>query len=191
MKKRNWKLLSIFAACILTAMCLTACGADDGQKDGSSPTGDNGSGQQGLASSQGNNGEQAGYLFKANGVTIGVDMNMNELLSGLGEAKSVFEAPSCAAQGTAYVYNYTSFEIETYPDGENNLIAFIILKDDMVATSEGIDLSKTKADVIKAYGDGYKEDGNRLTYEKDGMKLNFIFEGENIKSIEYVSGAVM
>lgn len=189
MKKRNRKLLSIFAVCCAAVMCLTACGADDGQTGGSASAG--GTGQQGSAPSQGNETKQTGYLFQANGVTIGVDMNMNELLSGLGEAKSVFEAPSCAAQGTAYVYNYTSFEIETYPDGKNNLIAYIILKDDMVATSEGIDLSKTKADVIKAYGEGYKEDGSRLTYEKDGMKLNFIFEGENIKSIEYVSGAVM
>lgn len=134
--------------------------------------------------------KQGGYLFEVNGITLGVDMDMNELISSLGQAKSVFDAPSCAAQGTAYVYSYGSFDIETYPDGEKNRIAYIILKDDTVATAEGIDLSKTKADIIKAYGEASEQSDGRITYEKGGMKLNFIFKGEDIASIEYVSGAV-
>ena len=108
----------------------------------------------------------------------------------LGEAKSVFEAPSCAGQGTAYVYDYGSYEIETYPSDDKNLIGFIILKDDTVSTTEGIDLSKTKDDIISAYGDGYTENDNGLSYAVDNMKLNFIFDGDDIVSIEYVSNVV-
>ena len=66
----------------------------------------------------------------------------------------------------------------------------IILKDDTVATPEGIDLSKTKEDVIAVYGNDYDGTDRMISYEKDGMKLNFIFDGDNIASIEYNSSVM-
>lgn len=135
--------------------------------------------------------EYSGYYFVVNEVTIAVDMDMDELLSQLMEAKSVFEAPSCAGEGISYIYNFSAFEIETYPavDGKNR-IGYLILKDDTLATVEGVDLSMTKEDVILVYGENYEEIANQITYEKDGMKLNFIFEEDNITSIEYVSAVI-
>lgn len=132
-----------------------------------------------------------GYAFEINGVTVQVDMDMDELAALLGESKSIFEAPSCAGEGISYIYNFTSYEIETYPaaDGKNR-IGFIVLKDDTVATAEGIDLSMTKEDIIQVYGENYEENGSQITYEKDGTKLNFIYEGNNIISIEYVSAVI-
>lgn len=131
------------------------------------------------------------YSFVANDVTIQVDADMDELLTALGESKSVFEAPSCAGEGISYLYNYSSFEIETYPaeDGKNR-IGYIYLKDDMVATPEGIDLSMTKEDVILAYGEEYEELENKFVYEKEGTKLCFIFDGEQIIAIEYASAVI-
>lgn len=132
-----------------------------------------------------------GYLFDVNGVAVGADMDMDALAPSLGEAKSVFEAPSCAGQGVAYVYDFGAFEIETYPaEGGKNLIAYITLKDDTVATPEGIDLSMTKADIISAYGEAYTEYDNGLTYKKGNMKLNFILDGDSIVSVEYVSAVI-
>lgn len=192
MKLGKMKSAALLAAGILAAASLAGCGSNsdtDANRNQSSASGSvqQGSSQQDSSQSNAGADKQTGYLFEVNGVSLGVDMDMNELASKLGESKSIFEAPSCAAQGTAYVYDYSSFEIETYPDGEKNLIGYIILKDDTVATAEGIDLSKTRADIIKAYGDKYEESDNRLTYSKDGMKLNFIFNGEDIVSIEYAS----
>ena len=170
---------------IMLTFTLTGCGSETDPVSGEVK----GSGQDKTPSGN-EEGRKEGYLFEINGVELGVDMDMDELISNLGEAKNVFEAPSCAAQGTAYVYSYGSFEIETYPDGETNRIAYITLKDDTVSTPEGIDLSKTKADVIKVYGEAGEESDGRITYQEGGMKLNFIFSGEYIKSIEYVSGIV-
>lgn len=179
---------AIFAALVMGIMltfALAGCGSEadpvKGEVKGN---------EQDKTSSGSEEGRKEGYLFEINGVVLGVDMDMNELISSLGEAKKVFEAPSCAAQGTAYVYSYGSFQIETYPDGDKNRIAYITLKDDTVATPEGIDLSKTKADVVRAYGEVYEESDGRVTYKEGGMKLNFIFSGENVTSIEYVSGIV-
>lgn len=132
----------------------------------------------------------SGYVFETDGITIGVDMDVAPITEALGEPKSVFEEPSCAAQGTAYLYTYPGFEINTYPDGEDNYVGYISLKDDTVATPEGIDLSKTKDDVIAAYGDDYEEDDKKITYKKDGMTLNFIFSGDDIASIEYISSVL-
>lgn len=173
------------AAGITLALALTGCG-----READPVNGEAWKNEQDKTPSGNREERQECYLFEINGVTLGVDMDMNELASRLGEAKSVFEAPSCAAQGIAYVYGYGSYEIETYPDGEKNRIAYIILKDDTIATPEGIDLSKTKADIVKVYGEASEESDGRITYKKGGMKLNFIFSGENITSIEYVSGMV-
>lgn len=132
----------------------------------------------------------AGYVFESNGVTVGVDMDMAPIAEALGEPKSIFEQPSCAGQGTAYLYTYPGFEINTYPDGDVNYVAYILLKDDTVATPEGVDLSMTKADIIAAYGEDYEEEDNKLTYKSGDMSLNFLLDGDSIVSIEYDSGVL-
>lgn len=131
------------------------------------------------------------YYFVSGDVTVQVDADMDELLVVLGESKSVFEAPSCAGEGISYYYNYSSFEIETYPDADGkNCIGYIYLKDDMVATTEGIDLSMEKADVIDTYGEDYEAFDSAIIYEKEGSKLCFIFDGDQIISIEYRSAVI-
>lgn len=132
----------------------------------------------------------AGYVFESNGVTVGVDMDMAPIAEALGEPKSIFEQPSCAGQGTAYLYSYPGFEINTYPDGDVNYVAYILLKDDTVATPEGVDLSMTKSDIIAAYGEDYEEEDNKLTYKSGDMSLNFLLDGDSIVSIEYDSGVL-
>lgn len=185
-EKKGWKLLSVL--CLVLILGLTGCGSD------TSDTSQNGK-DEGVETSeetkqQSNNSLSEGYLFEANGVTIGVDMDMEPIAKALGEPESVFEEPSCAAQGTAYLYTYPGFQVNTYPDGDTNLVGTIILKDDTVATPEGIDLSKTKEDVIAVYGNDYDGTDRMISYEKDGMKLNFIFDGDNIASIEYNSSVM-
>ena len=184
-KFRKVIFATALAVGITFASALTGCG-----NEASPVSGEDKRTEQDKTQQENKEDTQECYLFEINGVKLGVDMDMNELKPKLGEAKSVFEAPSCAAQGTSYVYGYGAYEIETYPDGEKNRIGYIILKDDTVETPEGIDLSKTRADIVKAYGEASEEGDGRMTYEKGGMKLNFIFNGDDITSIEYVSGTM-
>lgn len=192
MKKRL--LAGLMAVSMIAVLGLTGCGKDSKDEDNEAQ---NSSEQQDAAEAPSESEEDApaasggkGYVFENDGITIGVDMDMAPVADALGEPKSIFEEPSCAAQGTAYLYTYPGFTINTYPDGENNLVGYITLKDDTVATPEGIDLSKTKEDVIAAYGEDYEEDDKKITYEKDGMTLNFIFSGDDIASIEYISSVM-
>lgn len=193
--KKNSRTLQVAAILIGMAIGLCGCGADDGADQTLQNNVDSqGQGNLDTEKEPGSTGEQntaEGFFFNANGVRITVDMDMDELAGQIGESKSVFEAPSCAGEGISYLYSYVSYEIETYPaaDGKNR-IGYIVLKDDMASTEEGIDLSMTKQDVIRIYGEEYEESANGITYEKQGMKLNFVFDGDNMISIEYVSGVL-
>lgn len=177
----------LMSVCMLGAIALNGCGSSDASTSADEGTGANAAeiGSEEQAAS----GEK-GYVFEANGVKVAVDMDMAPIAEALGEPDSYFEEPSCAAQGIAKLYTYSSFEIETYPDGDNDLVACVILKDDNVATAEGVDLSMTKADVIEVYGEDYEETEGCIAYRKDGMKLCFILDGENIASIEYNSSVL-
>lgn len=128
-----------------------------------------------------------GYLFSYNGTKIFVDSDMKPVFEALGEPQSYFESPSCAAEGIGKIYTYADFQIETYPDGEKDLILCITLKTDNVSTAEKIDLSMDKEKIIEVYGSDYDETDIAMIYKKDGMKLSFIFEGDSLTSIQYDS----
>ena len=130
-----------------------------------------------------------GYVFMASGVTVEVDADMAPVLQALGEPASYFEAASCAFEGLDKIYTYNGFEIDTYPLQDQDLVSAIILKDDSVTTAEGICIGDSLEKLQETYGDGAQENG-MLVYEKDGMKLCFILQDDNIISIEYRSTAL-
>lgn len=188
------KLTGFLIVCILSVCMLAGCGSNDA--DNSSDNAGAGSAQ--TEENAGNNDaeekdtvsqEPQGdvYSFAYNGAELIVDTDIAPIVDKLGEPDEYFEEPSCAAQGIAKIYTYSGIRIETYPDGDTDLIASVILKDDTVATPEGVDLSMGKDDVIAAYGSDYEESGNSMVYEKNGTKLLFILNGDDIASIEYNS----
>lgn len=129
--------------------------------------------------------EPKGYVFEYNGVKIGMDMEAAPIIKALGEPASYFEAPSCAFEGLDKTYSYGSFEIDTYEQEGKDYISCVFFCDDLIETPEGVALFEKKADMVAAYGEGYKEEFGMLVYEKDGMKLKFILDSEEITSIEY------
>jgi len=188
MKAKKFMMTVILAGAV---MGLVACNNSGKEEQATKPIGDPITTQTVPNSNENNVTDKDGFFFDANGVTITTDQDLDAILSGIGESKSKFSAPSCAGEGTDYIYDYGSFQIETYPseDGKN-LIGLIELKDDMVSTKEGIDLSMTKEDVIKAYGNDYEETPNGITYSKGGTKLSFLFEDDKMISIQYVSAVI-
>ncbi len=179
-------LLTLIALLALTAV-MAGCGKEAAAGDGKS--GDEKNAEGGAKSETETDG---GYIFETENETkLFADMDMKDVLKKLGEADSYYEAPGCAVDGMAKFYNYKSFEIETYPDGDTDRITRIVLKTDNAATREGIDLSMTKDDVTDAYGTDYTEAGTSYIYDKGkGTRLIFIFDGDLIESIEYTSRIV-
>ena len=129
----------------------------------------------------------AGYVFSYNGTAMPVDSDVAPILEKLGEPKKEFTSPSCAGQGDGHLYTYDDFEIQTYPEGDKDLVLYVSLRTDNVATQEGIDLSSSKEDIIAAYGEPAEEGTGSMKYEKEGVSLVFIFDGDSLISIEYDS----
>ena len=136
---------------------------------------------------QTNNTSVDDFVFEYKGIRISPDMNTNEFLADLGEPLHYYEVKSCAFEGMDKIYTYTSFEISTYPNGANDLVSSIYFKDDTVTTEEGAYLGMAKSDVLALYGSNYTESAGAYIYSKGGMELHFIFDGETLASIEYVT----
>lgn len=157
--------------------------AGDAPVDGGDQGAEQGSEAQ--DSGQGSEGGQ-GYLFAVQGVTIGVDADAAPVLEQLGESVSYFEAPSCAFEGLDKTYTYNGFELDTYPAGEKDCVSAVVLKDDSVATQEGIAIGDSLEKLQQAYPEGKQQEG-MVVCEKGGMKLCFILQDDEVKSIEYRS----
>ena len=183
------KILAITLSVCMMGCAFAGCGSDNAAET-SKGDAQNAEDKSSASDDAETKGESKGYVFETGGVEIAVDMDMSTLEDKLGEPVSYFEEPSCAAQGIAKLYTYASYEVDTYPDGDKDLVASIILKDDNVATAEGIDLSMTKADVVEKYGEDYEESEGCIVYAKDGMKLKFILDGDNLAAIEYNSSVL-
>ena len=181
------KIIFILLAAVF---CLTGCGSNqaannnDVNNDADNNSSDT---QSGDADTQDDTSSLKGYIFEYNGVSVGVDMEAAPIIEQLGEPNKYFEADSCAFQGKDKLYTYSNFEISTYEKDGKDYISTIIFNDDMIETPEGVCLFMTKQDMIDAYGEGFSEEQGLCVYEKDGMKLKFIFENDEIISLEYAS----
>jgi len=131
--------------------------------------------------------DSKGYVFEYDGQTIVIDDNAASTIAALGEPVSYFEAASCAFEGLDKMYTYSSFELDTYPTGDDDFVSAIIFKDDSISTPEGIRIGSSLADVTAAYGDSYEEEVGQIVYTKDGMTLTFVIADDTVASIEYNS----
>ena len=189
------KWIMVLCAISLSAM-LTACGGSDEkvvEKKPASVTQDESSGntaQEEDASKVTDDEKQQetvvkGYVFKQGNVVVQIDADAAPVIDALGEPVSYFEAASCAFEGLDKMYTYNSFEIDTYPVEDKDFVSAIIFKDDSITTAEGIAIGETRDKVEAVYGTDYKEQGSMIVYEKDSMRLSFIFEGNAVVSIQY------
>lgn len=128
-----------------------------------------------------------GYAFCYLDTVIEMDADFQPILEAIGEPVSYFEAASCAFEGLDKIYTYGGVVINTYPQGDKDYVSSVILQDDSVSTPEGICIGSTRAAMLEAYGDGYTEENGMLVYARDGMKLCFIVEEDNVTSIQYFS----
>lgn len=137
------------------------------------------------------NENHKGYTLRYMGRIYAVDEPVAGALDALGEPQSYYEAPSCAFEGLDKIYTYANITIDTYPDADkNDLISCISLKDDTITTREGAMIGMFENEIRALYGDPTSDEGAKWVYEKDGMKLNFIFRDGKVALIEYRTTAL-
>jgi len=176
---KKWMLL------LVAVLMLAGC-ANGGNGEGNT-TPAPGNHQGGVSNGK---SEPAGYVFEYEGVKIWMDMEASSVITALGEADQYFEAASCAFEGLDKKYTYGSIEIDTYELDGKDYVSCVYFRDDLVTTPEGIGLYMTKEDMVKTYGENYKEEYGMYVYEKDGMKLKFLIKENEITSIEYSSNVL-
>lgn len=131
-----------------------------------------------------------GYVFIYQDVVIEMDADAAPIIEQLGEPDSYFEAPSCAFEGIDKMYAYRSFELDTYPTDDKDYISAVIFKDDTIVTPEGIGIGDSVSRLQEVYGSQWNDEDGMMVYEKDGMKLCFIVDGDSVISVEFRSGVI-
>lgn len=128
------------------------------------------------------------FDYVLNGTTIVVGEEAAPVLEQLGEAESVFEAPSCAFTGSSYYYTYGGVQVVTYPDEHDqtlNRLYEVDLNDSSAATNEGIRVGDSYDDLIAKYGTPTQETPAYAGYQTEGKAVRFFLDGDSIKQIVY------
>lgn len=132
-----------YAVCLLLALCacgtLAACGGASDSK-----------------------GEV--FALSIQEQTVKGDVDVAGYLKAFGDSYEYSEAISCAYDGMDKIYSYPGFNIYTYPKEDKDFVLEVELTDDTYGTARGIKVGMTKADIVKAYGEGYFEEGSNLVY---------------------------
>ncbi len=192
-RRRNEEIMKKLAVVFLTAgmVILAGCGNEEKVIEGNVQNVVTGTDESDTDLQEGQEEEPAagsakGYVFTVGDTVVEIDAKADPIVEMLGEPGSVYEVPSCAFEGVDRKYSYSGFELDTYPlDGEDHVSA-VVFKDDSVATTEGVCIGDSREKLTEVYGEG-SEEGGMVVYEKDGMKLMFILQGDDIASIEYRS----
>ena len=128
------------------------------------------------------------FDYVLNGTKIVVGEEAAPVLEKLGEAESVFEAPSCAFTGSSYYYTYGGVQVVTYPDEHDqtlNRLYEVDLNDSSAATNEGIRVGDSYDDLIAKYGTPTQETPAYASYQTEGKAVRFFLDGDSIKQIVY------
>jgi len=125
------------------------------------------------------------FDFTLGNTTIVMGMDMADVINLLGEPISIFEIPSCAFEGTDRVFLFPGVQIHTIPIDGDDFIHTISLRDDTVATQNGIFLGSSLDSLINAYGDEYTRDFDMLTFTLGFTSLSFLINDNMVASIIY------
>lgn len=187
----NKKILSVMMASVM-ALSVVACSSGD---EDTAPVVL--SGGQAAESVEGANGEadsdseeaasSDAYVFEYNGIVIEMNAHADEVIAALGGNPTYFEAPSCAYEGMDKVYTYNSIVVRSYTRDGEDFIAAVELKDDTVATAEGIRIGSTEEEVRAAYGEDGTEGTTGIEYTRGDSFISFIFEDGKVVAITYTA----
>lgn len=126
--------------------------------------------------------------FDYNCNAIGVNMDMDSIVSYVGEPIQIDTAPSCYYDGDDKTYIYNDFAIYTYTyDGSVYYSQEVEFTSNTVYTDKGIHIGSTLAEVESAYGTGYTVMGtNYRYYASDDTYFYLNIDQDVVTAIGYV-----
>jgi hypothetical protein len=113
---------------------------------------------------------QADLYLDVGGTDYALDVDIEEVISGLGEDYDYSEAKSCDYEGLDKTYLYPVAEFYTYPHSEGDMVNEIYTDDPGVSTSKGVRVGASKEDVLASYGTDCEDTGYQLIYKLPGKQ---------------------
>ena len=168
-------LVGVIAIVVIAAICVGVYLVINGSKEADV------SAENSVSTAEANNESALKLEYEGKNMTPGEVFSRDIF----GQEESFSEVPSCAGQGTDMVYNYGSYEITAYQDGDQEIIYSVYFIDDQVTTTEGVKISDDSSIMFEKYGDNYEQTGSQYTYKSVNIKLAFIIENNFITSITY------
>ncbi len=128
------------------------------------------------------------FVFNYEGVDIVLGSEPTVTLEKLGEAKNTLTVPSCAHDGTDYIYTYTNMSLTVYvaTGSETGYISDVLLSSDLVSTPEGLEIGMTPEVARSKYGDPEQETDAMWVYKRGTSELLLTIGSGKIVSIEYM-----
>jgi hypothetical protein len=124
-------------------------------------------------------GDPEAFFFTYNGIEIRLHADMAPILEALGQPKKYTESASCAFEGLDKTYQYDSFVITTYPQGDKDYVYSFWFLDDFAQTNEGIKIGDDQAKAETAYGSDAFNGSNAYVLKKnDGIFEIIIKDGK-------------
>ncbi len=176
----------LLALTLMTVMFVSCKNGSDDTNDTSADTKGEDAADTEAKTPEENNGKE--YTFVSGDVTVKMNVPAADILTALGEAKSTYEAPSCAFQGNDYYYDYGSFELSAYDNGDGvQMVYSVYLKDDLIETPEGLCIGADEADVASIYGEDGKLENGSYSYTDGNATLSVIIKDGKVSAIEYTA----
>ncbi len=125
------------------------------------------------------------FVFTYNSTEIRLHADMAPILAALGQPISYTESASCAFDGKDKTYNYSSFCLTTYPQGEKDLVFSFWFVDDSVTTSEGLYIGAPQAMAETACGADSYNGINAYVKKLGDTRMTVIITDGLISSIQY------
>ena len=130
-------------------------------------------------------------VFSYNGVQIPLGAEAAPILTALGGSPKVATTASCYGDDFDRIYEYTSFQVETYTrDGAEYVMKISVINDiDVNAqTPEGIRIGSGREDVEAAYGTPTEVSDAAMVYlnRAGGAKLQILLRNGAVSGIQYL-----
>lgn len=111
--------------------------------------------------------------------------NGADIIAALGNPDSTSISPACTTNGCDIKeYKYPDLEVQCYIDNNVEYICFISIKGGDYATTKGIKVGSSRADVEAAYGAG-EETGGMIVYADGNKEMDITYNGDTVSAIEF------
>ncbi len=165
MKRLLCILLALLCFVSMTAL-LVSCNDEGGNDEGDQPS-------------------NSPFYVVYKDVKIELNKSAEDVLKKLGEPKYEDNLGDCGGIGVQMKYTYDDITVNTLKEKDGEKIHKISFVNDIASTPKKISIGSTEQEVRDAYGEPSSYEDGRMTYKSGDLKLEFVIDNGEVKSVNY------